>query len=284
MQPVVAIVSPGNMGAAVGARLVEHGVKVLTTLDGRSAASDSRAAQAGMTVVPLAAVLEADVLLSILPPAVAEPFALQMAPLLRQAQRRPVFVDCNAVSPATVQRIGAEVTSTGTPFIDAGIIGQPPEAGRDGPRFFACGEHVARFQALAAYGLDVRVLEGPIGAASALKLSFAGINKGITAIVSVMVLAASRAGAAAGLHRELAEQLPHLLKALSRQVPGMIPKAYRWAFEMQQIAEFVGEDSAGEQMFMAASTLYERVARDARGSGPESRELAEFFAPQLARP
>src|SRR5580704_7608049 len=194
MQPVIAIVSPGNMGAAVGARLVEHGVEVLTTLDGRSAASASRAAQAGMAVVPLAALVEADVLLSILPPAVAEPFASQMAPLLRQAQRKPVFVDCNAVSPRTVQRIGAEVTSTGTLFVDAGIIGQPPQPGRDGPRFYACGEHAARFQALASYGIDVRVLEGPVGAASALKLSFAGINKGITAIVSVMVLAAGREG------------------------------------------------------------------------------------------
>jgi len=278
MQPVVAIVSPGNMGAAVGARLVEHGVEVLTTLDGRSAASESRAARAGMTVVPLAALLEVDVLLSILPPAVAEPFALQMVPLLRQSQRRPVFVDCNAVSPRTVQRIGAEVTSTGTPFVDAGIIGQPPEPGRDGPRFYACGEHAARFQALAAYGIDVCMLDGPVGAASALKLSFAGINKGITAIVTVMVLAATREGAAGGLRQELAQQLPHLLKALRRQVPGMIPKAYRWAFEMQQIAEFVGEDAAGERMFMAASSLYERVARDALGSGLESHELADFFS------
>jgi putative dehydrogenase len=278
MQPVVAIVSPGNMGAAVGARLVEHGVEVLTTLDGRSTASESRAARAGMNVVPLPALLEADMLLSILPPAVAEPFALQMAPLLRRAQRKPVFVDCNAVSPRTVQRIGAEVTSTGTLFVDAGIIGHPPQSGRDGPRFYACGEHAARFQALAPYGIDVRVLEGPVGAASALKLSFAGINKGIAAVATVMVLAASREGAAAGLRQALAEQLPQLLEALSRQVPAMIPKAYRWGFEMQQIAEFVGEDSAAKQIFMAASSLYERVARDARERGPESRELAEFFA------
>ena len=37
MQPVVAVIAPGMMGAAVGGRLVEHGLKVLTSLKGRSA-------------------------------------------------------------------------------------------------------------------------------------------------------------------------------------------------------------------------------------------------------
>ena len=46
MNPVIAITSPGNMGAAVGGRLTAQGVKVLSSFSGRSAASQARAANA----------------------------------------------------------------------------------------------------------------------------------------------------------------------------------------------------------------------------------------------
>ena len=37
MKPVVAVIAAGGMGAPVGRRLVENGVRVLTSLEGRSA-------------------------------------------------------------------------------------------------------------------------------------------------------------------------------------------------------------------------------------------------------
>ena len=87
MIPVVAIVAPGNMGSAVGRRLTENGVRVLTTLAGRGAASVGRASAAGMTDVPLDRLTGAEIVLSILPPAHALSFAEQMAPLLLAAER-----------------------------------------------------------------------------------------------------------------------------------------------------------------------------------------------------
>ena len=68
--PAVAIIAAGEMGSAVGARLAEHGVKVTTSLAGRSGASAARAERARM--VPVAdddtLVGEADYVLSICPP------------------------------------------------------------------------------------------------------------------------------------------------------------------------------------------------------------------------
>ncbi len=125
MKPVVAIVAAGNMGAGIGRRLTEHGVKVLTQLNGRSEATQKRAAAAGMTPVAAEALMEADLLLSILPPAHALSFAEQTAFALKSARRKPVFVDCNAVSPATVRHIHAVISATGADFVDAGIIGFP---------------------------------------------------------------------------------------------------------------------------------------------------------------
>src|ERR1700722_11619288 len=140
MTLAVAIVAPGNMGAAVARRLVDHGVTVLTTLAGRSAVSAARAQAAGMTVVEPARLGEAELVLSILPPGEALGFAERMMRWLAGGgDRKPVFVDCNAVSPETVRQIGAVIAQAGMSFIDAAIIGLPPKPGSTGPRFYASG-------------------------------------------------------------------------------------------------------------------------------------------------
>jgi 3-hydroxyisobutyrate dehydrogenase-like beta-hydroxyacid dehydrogenase len=282
MSLVVAIVAPGNMGAAVARRLTENGVEVLTALAGRGAASVARAAAAGMRDVPLDGLMRAELVLSILPPGHALAFAEQMAPvLLAAAARKPLFVDCNAVSPETVRRIGAVVAGAGAPFVDASIIGLPPEPGQSSPHFYVSGESATRVLALSAHGLDVRVLDGAVGAASALKMTYAGINKGVAALASAMILAAGRAGATEALYQEMSESLPGLLESLRRQVPDMLPKAYRWVAEMREIAAFAGEDAATREVFTGFSELFARISRDVEGEKRESGVLTEFFqAPQ----
>lgn len=278
MKPVVAIVAAGNMGAGIARRLVDGGVKVLTLLTGRSEATRARAAAAGMTAVSAEALVDADLLLSILPPVAALSFAEQTAFALKSARRKPVFADCNAVSPATVRHIHAVVAATGTDFVDAGIIGFPPVAGGDGPHIYASGEHAAKLRVLGKYGLDVRVLKGPVGAASALKMAYAGISKGNTAIIAAMILAAQRAGSAEALRQELSESDAKLVATMSKRVPGMFPKAWRWVAEMQEIAEFAREDPAAHDIWMGISRLYARLARDIAGGKEEMAVLAEFFA------
>ncbi len=265
------------MGAAVGKCLTAHGAEVLTTLEGRSAASAARAADAGMRPVPLQLLAGAEILLSIVPPAAALAFAEQIAPLLRDTPRKPLFVDCNAVSPATVLRIAAVIDATGASFVDGGIIGPPPQAGCAQPSLYVSGSHAGLLHVLNGHGLDVRVLDGPVGAASALKLSFAGITKGFTAVATTMILAASRVGATNELYKELAAREPALLATLSRKVPDMLPKAYRWIAEMQEIAQFVTPDHAGE-IYLGASHIYERVARAVTDQGVEPETLRKFFA------
>jgi L-threonate 2-dehydrogenase len=265
------------MGAAVGRRLTDRGVQVLTTLAARSTASADRAAAAGMQAVPLDRLTQAELILSIVPPAAAVPFAEQMGPPLRAAARKPVFVDCNAISPATAQQIAGLIEATGAPFVDAGVIGPPPRAQGAQPTLYASGPHAARLAVLRDHGLDVRVLDGPVGAASAVKMSFAGINKGVIAVATAMTLAAMRAGAMQELHAALAEREPALLASLSRKIPDMLPKAHRWVAEMQEISEFVAADGAGE-IYSGAAQLYDRVARAMASDAAELEALRSFFA------
>ena len=115
MTPTVAIIAPGNMGSAVGARLTENKVKVLTSLAGRSAASAARASAAGMAAVADAQLTEADFLLSIVPPGDALALAKRLAGVLTAANKKPVYVDCNAVSPNTMLDIAEVVARPAAP-------------------------------------------------------------------------------------------------------------------------------------------------------------------------
>jgi putative dehydrogenase len=276
MPPIIAVIAPGGMGSAVGRRLAEHGVAVRTSLAGRSAATAARAAAAGMAAVEIPALAESAFILSIVPPGNALNLAESLAPVLSRAAHKPVFVDCNAISPATVQRIADIIASTGCRFVDAGIIGGPPLPGDAGPRFYAAGPDAAGFAALDRYGLDIRVLDGPVGAASALKMSYAGISKGLTALGAAMMLAATKAGVAPALAGELAASQPALLKTFRRSVPGMFPKAYRWVAEMEEIADFSG-DPATAELYRGIAGLYRRLSEDVAGPNRDTEALKDFF-------
>src|SRR5262245_60839252 len=107
MTPVVAVIAPGMMGAAVGKRLVDHGLKVLTSLQGRSGETRERAKAAGMVAASDEEIAATDFILSILPPGDAVALAQRFAGALTASNSKPVYVDCNAVSPRTVERIAA---------------------------------------------------------------------------------------------------------------------------------------------------------------------------------
>jgi putative dehydrogenase len=278
MKPLVAIIAQGAMGSGVARRLTEHGVEVRTSLAGRSAGSASRARAAGMKPVGDEEIAACDFLLSIVPPADALALARRFAESLARARRKPVFVDCNAVNPDTARAIASVVAATGCPFVDAGIIGGPPRPRETGPKFYASGPDAARFEALVPHGIEVRIVSAEVGDASALKMSYAGITKGLSALGTAMFLASARAGIAEPLRRELAESQPGLHAWFDRILPGMFGKAYRWVGEMEEIAAFVSDDKAAEQIFRGAAELYRRMAADGETAGTETVALKSFLA------
>jgi L-threonate 2-dehydrogenase len=278
MSPVIAVIAPGAMGAAVGKRLVDNGAMVLTSLVGRSEETRARALAADMTAARDDEIARADFILSILPPGDALALAQRFVPALTASNAKPVYVDCNAINPKTVERVAAAIAPTECPFVDAGIIGQPPKPGDAGPRIYASGAAAPRVASLRDYGLDIRVLDGELSAASALKMSYAGITKGTQAIGAAMMLAAMRGGTADALMAELQSSQKEMLAWLKRQLTMMPPKAYRWVAEMQEIAGFVGDDPAAGELYEGAAEFYERFAEDFAAGGKEAKSLAAFLA------
>jgi 3-hydroxyisobutyrate dehydrogenase-like beta-hydroxyacid dehydrogenase len=282
---VIAIIGAGEMGAAIGRRLREGGARVLISLSGRSAASVDRVQRAGLEGIRDDHLLTegTDCILSIVPPAAAIEVAERLSAPLRNVASPPVFADCNAIAPTTMRQIASVLDPL--PVIDAGIIGGPPlidsQGSSIGPRIYASGPHAHRLANLSRYGLDIAVMDAPIGAASGLKLAYAGLTKGFTALAAAMVTAASRHGLAEALRSELARSQPEFLDRMDRSIPAMFPKAYRWVAEMEQIAEFITEGAAGATIYEGAARLYEAIASDIVNGQPQERfgTLERFRAP-----
>jgi L-threonate 2-dehydrogenase len=276
MSLTVAIVASGNMGAGIGQRLTEHGATVLTSLAGRSKASAERAAKAGMQAVDDAHLMQADIFLSIVPPGEALALARRFAPLLERANKKPIYVECNAVNPATMTHIADVVGATGAQFVGGCIIGPPPVPGSANTKLYVSGPAAKDILKLNDHGLIVRLVEGSLTAASALKMSYAGITKGFTALAAAMMLAATREGSAEALKTELGESQAPLQAWLARQIPAMYGKAYRWVAELDEVAGFVGENYPEHEMLAASARLYERLADDLEGKKDEIGALDRF--------
>ena len=269
----IAVIAMGEMGSGIAGRLVERGARVLTSLAGRSETSIARAKAIGVTVVDDATLVrDATIFLSIVPPAAARETVERFFPLIKDAAKPPIFVDCNAIAPQTLATIARPFLDDGRAFADGAIIGVAPRPGYS-PRLYLSGAVAEVADILNAHGLDCQVLSDKIGDASALKMSFAGITKGFQALGTAMALGAARVGAAEHFQMELQRTLPELHAWLSKMLPSMYAKAYRWDDEMCEIATFLEPERGAADMLLGAATLYRHVAEDNR-RGPDSEILS----------
>jgi L-threonate 2-dehydrogenase len=270
----IAVIAMGEMGAGVARRLTGRGARVLTNLAGRSASSAERAREAGVEAVDddQTLVAGADFVLSIVPPARAGDLAERLLPAIRAANPDVVYVDCNAIAPRTVESIAGPFAQAGLAFVDAGIVGGPPEPGGYTPRIYASGPRATGLAELTKYGLDIPVLSDRIGDASALKMAYAGTTKGAHAVMISMMLGAVRAGVGEAFAAEMRHSQSGRLEAALRQLPMVLKKAYRWDGEMEEIAKFLLPETGSAEIFQGAAELYRALAKDV-DEGAESERL-----------
>lgn len=276
--PTIGIISPGDMGHAIGAILRHHDLRVLTSLQGRSKRTAALAEQAGITAVAddQTLIREVDILLSILVPAQAPTCAERIIAAAQATQTRPLFVDCNAIAPRTVQSIEQRMSAVGIDVVDIGIIGGPPHIGETGPRLYASGPQAEQLAILNAYGLDIRIIGPYVGQASGLKMCYASITKGITALATEALTAGQALGLAGILSEELQYSQPMLTQLFARQIPGMPPKAARWIGEMEEIASTFADLGLPPQILEGAAAMYRLVAQtELKNETPEARHRGQ---------
>jgi len=220
---------------------------------------------AGFRTVPSLEALaeQADLILSILVPEAAVALAEAVAEALSNTGCRPVFADCNAVSPATSRRIQGIISAAGGRYLDASIIGPPPGQGQP-PRFYVSGSDADAMGQLDGRGIAVKWIGSQIGRASAIKMCYAGLTKGTLALHAAVLTSAEALGLSDELRSELAYSQGQKLKAMEqvRRVPA---KAFRWIAEMEEIARTFGSVGVSPDIHSGAAEVFRMIAESDLG-------------------
>ena len=254
----VAILNPGEMGGAVGGALREGGFEIITCLDGRSEATRGRASTYGLRDVGTldAAITEADIVLCIMPPEFSPATANAVAASMDRTGHAPPYADCNAIAPETARDIERGITVAGASFIDASIVGNPPGKGPKPTRFFASGPDAALMDVFNGKGITIKQCGPEIGRGSAVKMCYAGITKGTSALHAAILIAAEALGVADELYEELTYSQEAQLKRMENTTPALPAVSARYIGEMLEISKTMGSVGVTTGFHDGATELY----------------------------
>jgi 3-hydroxyisobutyrate dehydrogenase-like beta-hydroxyacid dehydrogenase len=271
----VAILSPGDMGHAVGQTLREHELRVVTCLTGRSGRTRALSEQAGIEDVPDFAdmVAQSDLIMSMTVSGAVPEICRQVAEAITSTGHTDLlFAECNAIAPQTAKVMETVITSAGGRFLDASIIGGPPRNGRS-PRFYASGVHAPEFEQLRDFGLDVRNIGTTTGRASGIKMCYAAMTKGSAALHSQLLMAAEMMGLYQPLLEEFQRGHTATIQRMEGWIPGVPAKSRRWVSEMQEIEATFGHLGMTPHLFEGVADMYRLIGETPLGDEtPESRD------------
>jgi 3-hydroxyisobutyrate dehydrogenase-like beta-hydroxyacid dehydrogenase len=277
----VGLLHPGEMGAVVGECLRATGARVVWPSEGRSEASRRRARAAGLEDLDaLAAVVAvSDVVLSVCPPG----SATEVARLVAAAGFGGLYVDANAVAPATAREVGEIVGAAGADFVDGGIIGPPPrEAGAS--RLYLAGSRAGEAAGLfKGSALEAIVLPGDAGTASALKMAYAAWTKGSSALLLAVRALAIHEGVDGALRAEWDRSQPGLGARSEAALAGNARKAWRFVGEMEEIAATFAAAGLPAGFHEASAAVYDRLGsyKDAAETPPMAEAVAKLMGGSL---
>ncbi|SPJ72698.1 uncharacterized protein FTOL_02427 [Fusarium torulosum] len=287
--PKIGLLSIGDMGVGIARLLIAHGFTVATNISGRSQDTIERARDAQVELLKSDAdlVQQSSVMLSIVPPKDAETTATRIinATASLDKPKELYFVDLNAVAPSTIKIVSAKIKASDLSirFIDGSILGGPPKVtaspdtetkssgSNDFSNWYRPSLPVSGPDSLSSlpFGdklvsvLNIKHISPDIGAASGLKMCFASMTKGFTAIATQAFTTAHNLGVLDVLKDEIGSFYPAFLNSAERSVPGMPPKAYRWVREMEEIALTFNEEAGWDRaMFEGAASVYKDIAEN----------------------
>lgn len=283
----IGILYPGDMGHSVARVLLEDGFTVVTTLVGRSERTRRLCTSTAITVLDsmTAVVAQADAVFSIIPPTAAKIVAADFSAAVQRTGHRPLFIDANAISPMTAQEVGEIVAHVDCPYLDACIVG-PARDVRGRCTFYVSGPQAQMFAEHLGKSLRTHVLGDRLGQASAFKMVFSGLNKGLVALLYELTVAAHDFGVLDELLHRYTALLPGVMQALEWLVPTYPMHAARRADEMGELAEtlehfgFSSVMARGTQQTLAAVGRLKLAERfPERGEhGWTMREVIEVLA------
>jgi len=233
----IAILSIGEMGFHWTRLLKQHGVEVLTATEGRSDVTRKRAENAGARILPLPELAaQADLIVAIVVPSAAEKIAAEVGRTLAKAKRKEcLYLDANAISPMTAQAAGQAIAQAGAAFVDGCIIGSAAKLAR--AAVYVSGPRAEELLALKEAGINVELLGGEIGQASAFKIVYAGLTKGLQGLFTELLLGARKFDLLQPIMKRYEESFPGLLDKVGGSIAALTLHAGRRAEEMRELTE-----------------------------------------------
>lgn len=258
----IAILSPGDMGHAVGQVLRTRGFDVISYLKNRSQRTKDLANLAGIREVPDLSkmVIQADLILSILVPENALDTARTVANSIRKSNTSVTYADCNAVSPETTKKIESIICLSGSDYVDASIIGNPPGSGIP-TRFYVSGVHSEVMSNLDGNGITTVDLGNTIGQASAIKMCYAALTKGTFALHTAVLAAAEAMNLTSELREEFINSQSDAYLQMEKTIPSLHTKAFRWVGEMNEIASSFANVGVTPAFHQGAAKIYELISK-----------------------
>ena len=259
------------MGHAVGQLLREHELRVVTCLEGRSKRTRALSEKAGIDDVPNLEdmVVQSQIVLSITVSEAVPEVCQSVAGAIRATGADVLFAECNAVAPQVAQRMEPIITDAGGRFVDASIIGGPPRNGSS-PRLYASGRYAGELADLVDFGLDVRQVGPEVGQASGIKMCYAAMTKGSSALYTQLLLAAELMGLSDHVKAEFRNSQPAILQRMERGLPGVPARARRWVSEMQEIEATFEHLGLTPFLFRGVTDMYRLI-----GGTPLGEETPE---------
>jgi 3-hydroxyisobutyrate dehydrogenase-like beta-hydroxyacid dehydrogenase len=177
----------------------------------------------------------------------------------------------NAIAPQTVRSIASLFPHNN--FVDGCIIGLPPGSKEHSPKLYLSGEYSQKIADLFQHTdlIKIIVIGNDIGQASALKMCYASLSKGVTALGIQAFVTAKSFELEEVFFDELKRSMPFIFEKLTKSIPHMPPKAGRWVGEMEEIAKTYEGIGLSPKMFQGAAETYRFVAEET----PLGKEIIE---------
>ena len=276
----IGILMPGDMGHGCGKIFVDNNFRVVSCLNNRSDRTKKLSQLAGIEDVKTIenVVNFSDIILSILPPESAFEQAKIVNQKILESKKHLTYVDCNAVSPSTAERINKTISSQFCNFIDAGIIGLNPIVENGKTRLYVSGPNTEPIKILHNKGMIVKDLGPQIGRASAMKMVYASATKGTFALHAAVSITAHKLGLSSEYFEELKYSKPDILSAIERMVPRIPLDAARWEGEMYEIANTFSEAGITPKFHQGSADIMSLanktpIANETRETVDQSRSL-----------
>lgn len=289
----IGILSLGEMGFHWARLLKSHGVEVLTYDKDRGEVTHQRCANAGVNSVASMEdlVCDCEAIVSIVVPSAAKKVASDVAKAVTRCKRQDLlFMDANAISPMTADAVARTLQRCGVQFVDGCIIGSAARMGK-GTLVYVSGPQASRMRELESFDIPVKILGPGTNQASAFKIIYAGLTKGLQGLFCELLMGARRFGLLDEIRAQYEQSFPGLLEKVAPSIIGLRIHAGRRAEEMDELKRTFTRHELNSFMAPAAQKVLQAIAElklgEASATGAREGDLGNtlelFFERGLLR-